>query len=224
MVPLHFDPMQSWFVVFRKSTDAVDSHDGKKNFISPRPLREIAGGWQVAFDTKWGGPEREVKFEKLIDWIKHTDPKIHYYSGTATYQKTFELSDAEASGRKGRLMLDLGLVEVMARVRLNGRMCGIVWKPPYRVDITPAARSGANKLQIDAVNLWINRMIGDEQLPEDSNWKDFETLFEWPQWFKEGKPRPSGRLTFTSCKHYKKDTPLVPSGLLGPVTIQVQSE
>ena len=218
-VPLHFEPMQSWFVVFRKSNDAAGNPDGKKNFITPGLLREITGEWQVRFDPKWGGPERPIGLDKLTDWSKHSDPKVYYYSGTAVYRKTFELADAEASGEQDRLLLDLGTVDVIARVRLNGKECGIAWKPPYHVDITPAARPGNNKLEIDVVNLWINRMIGDEQLPEDSNWKDYETLLEWPQWFKESKPRPSGRFTFTTCRHYRKDTPLVPSGLRGPVRI-----
>ena len=107
----------------------------------------------------------------------------------------------------------------MARVRLNGRECGIAWKPPCRVDLSAAAQAGDNQLEVATVNLWINRLIGDEQLPLDGNWKDFETLQEWPAWFKAGSPRPSGRLTFTSCRHYRKDSPLVPSGLLGPVRL-----
>ena len=90
------------------------------------------------------------------------------------------------------------------------------------MDITSAARPGKNELEIDVVNLWINRMIGDEQLPEDSNWKDFETLVEWPEWFKAGKPRPSRRYTFTTCKHYKKDSPLDSSGLLGDDELGVE--
>ena len=75
-------------------------------------------------------------------------------------------------------------------------------------------------MEIDVVNLWINRLIGNEQLPLDAKWKDSETLLEWPEWFRNGTPRPSGRFTFTSCRHYKKDTPLVPSGLLGPVVVR----
>ncbi|MDO8629959.1 MAG: hypothetical protein Q7R41_05650, partial [Phycisphaerales bacterium] len=106
-------------------------------------------------------------------------------------------------------------------VRVNRRDCGIVWKPPYLVDITDAVRAGSNDLEIAVVNLWINRLIGDEQLPLDGNWKDFETLLEWPEWFKSGGPRPSGRYTFTSCRHYRKDSPLVSSGLFGPVTLRV---
>ncbi len=218
-VPLHFEPMQSWFVVFRKRGGALNTGAGK-NFTRPRALREITGGWQVTFDPKWGGPKQPVSFEKLTDWSKHANPGVRYYSGTAVYRKTIELSESEASGREGRLLLDLGTVAVMARVRLNSAECGIAWKPPYRVDITRAARPGKNEMEIDVVDLWINRMIGDEQLPEDSNWLNFETLAEWPAWFKAGAPRPSGRYTFTSCKHYKKDSPLVPSGLLGPVSLR----
>jgi hypothetical protein len=218
-VPLHFEPMQSWFVVFRKSGGDVGVGRGR-NFTAPRPLREIRGGWQVTFDPKWGGPEGPVAFDALSDWSQHGDPRIRYYSGTAVYRTAFEVLESEAASGGARLMLDLGRVEVLARVRINGAECGVAWKPPYRVDITRAARPGSNVLEIDVVNLWINRMIGDEQLPEDGNWKDFETLLEWPEWFKSGVPSPSGRRTFTTCRHYKKDSPLVPSGLLGPVTMQ----
>ena len=218
-VPLHFEPVQSWFVVFRKGGTAAKAVAGK-NFTPPRTLREIAGSWQVTFDPKWGGPKQPVSLEKLTDWSKHADAGIRYYSGTAVYKKTIELSEPEASGREGRLLLDLGTVAVMARVKLNAAECGIAWKPPYRVDVTAAARAGKNELEIDVVNLWINRMIGDEQLPEDSQWLNNETLAQWPDWFKAGRPRPSGRYTFTSCKHYEKDTPLVRSGLLGPVSLK----
>ena len=80
----------------------------------------------------------------------------------------------------------------MARVTLNGKDCGITWKPPYRVDISHALRPGQNKLEIEVVNTWVNRMIGDEQLPLDAEWKDWETLVEWPDWFKEGRPALRG--------------------------------
>jgi len=221
-VPLHFEPAQSWFVVLRPGKSAA-SAGTRANFTAPRLLRQIDGSWQVTFDPRWGGPDKAVGFENLTDWSKHQDSRVRYYSGTATYRKTLTLSAAEASGKQGRLLLDLGSVEVMARVRLNAQECAIAWKPPYLVDITAAARPGANRLEIDVVNLWVNRMIGDEQLPEDSNWKDFETLTEWPDWFKARKPRPSGRYTFTTCKHYTKDSPLVPAGLLGPVTLKLSA-
>jgi hypothetical protein len=218
-VPLHFEPMQSWFVVFRTGKgDAARA--AKSNFTAPRTLRQLEGQWQVTFDPRWGGPDATVRFDQLTDWSRHADPRIHYYSGTAVYRKKFTLSAAEASGSEGGLLVDLSVVEVIARVKLNGKECGIAWKPPYRVDLSAAARAGENELEIEVVNLWINRMIGDEQLPEDSTWKDFETLAAWPEWFKARQPRPSGRYTFTTCKHYTKDSPLVPSGLLGPVVLR----
>ncbi len=215
-VPLRFDPMQSWFVVFRKSksTETLKS----KNFPEYLPVKDIEGSWQVSFDPKWGGPEKPVIFNSLDDWSNHSDQRICYYSGTATYNKNFNLSSSQLS-QSTPVFLDLGKVEVIARVRVNGKNCGIAWKPPYCVDITHAVHQGENKLEIDVVNTWINRMIGDEQLPEDSEWIDWETLKEWPEWFLNNKPRPSGRYTFTTAKHYKKDDPLISSGLLGPVRI-----
>jgi hypothetical protein len=188
------------------------------------PPQEITGPWQVTFDPKWGGPAKPVVFDRLTDWSKHAAAAIRYYSGTAVYRRTFTFAKPQNPDPKPRVQLDLGSVEVMARVRLNGKDCGIAWKLPYLVDITDTVRAGSNDLEIAVVNLWINRMIGDEQLPLDAKWKDFETLLEWPEWFKTGKPRPSGRYTFSSCRHYQKDSPLVPSGLLGPVTITTSQE
>jgi hypothetical protein len=113
-------------------------------------------------------------------------------------------------------------------VWLNGKYLGILWKPPFRVDITSAARPGLNRLVVHVTNLWVNRLIGDEQYPDDCQWQG-DRLQAFPQWFREGKPRPvPQRLTFTTWKHWtKKDQPL-PSGLLGTVeiysvrTVQVQ--
>ena len=217
-IPLHFGPAQSWFIVFRKAGVPGPSGDGK-NFLPCRTLKQIDGSWLVTFDPRWGGPKQPVELNALTDWSKNADPRIRYYSGTAVYRRNLELTESQISVGGGRLMLDLGQVNVVARVKLNGKQCGIAWKPPYRVDITGLARCGRNELEIDVANLWINRMIGDEQLPEDCRWKDFETLVEWPEWFKKHLPRPSGRYTFTTCKHYKKDTPLVRSGMLGPVKL-----
>ncbi len=107
----------------------------------------------------------------------------------------------------------------MARVRLNGKNLGTLWAPPYRVDIAGALKSGENRLEIEVVNLWPNRMIGDEQLPEDSDRNPNGTLKRWPQWLLDGQPSPTGRYTFTSWRLWKKDEPLRDSGLLGPVQI-----
>jgi hypothetical protein len=142
---------------------------------------------------------------------------VKYFSGTATYSKTLTIP---APAANQRIYLDLGKVQVMARVRLNGKDLGILWKPPYRLDITPAAKPGDNALEIDVVNLWVNRLIGDEQLPEDSNRNTNGTIRSWPQWLLDGKPSPTGRFTFSSWRLWKKTDPLQESGLIGPVTLQ----
>jgi len=215
---LCFGTAQSWFVVFRDKPNTPPS--GHDPFASWKPLQEINGSWQVSFDPNWG-PKDAMTFETLQSWSGHANPLVKYYSGTATYEKTFNVpASAIPLGDETRLALDLGRVGVMARVTLNGRDCGIAWKPPYRVDVSHGLRAGENQLEIEVVNTWVNRMIGDEQLPLDANWENWETLLEWPDWFQQDRPRPTGRYTFTSARHYRANCPLAPSGLLGPVTIQ----
>jgi hypothetical protein len=107
-------------------------------------------------------------------------------------------------------------------VKLNGRDLGILWKPPFRVEITDAARAGANDLEVAVVNLWPNRLIGDARLPEDCEWtpqSSGEVLRRWPEWLLEDKPSPAGRVTFSTWKHWTKDDPLLESGMLGPVRL-----
>jgi hypothetical protein len=180
---------------------------------------EISGPWEVAFDPKWGGPAK-VRFEKLDDWSKRAEEGIKYYSGAACYQKTFHVGAEALKQPHVRWYLDLGKVAVVAEVRLNGKESGIAWKPPYRVDVTEALKLGENLLDVKVVNLWINRQIGDEQLPEDCDRNRNGTLKSWPAWLQEGKPSPTGRYTFSSWKLWKKGDSLQESGLLGPVTLR----
>ena len=145
----------------------------------------------MAFEPRWGGPQKAT-FDRLISWSDHPDPGVKYYSGTATYTQAFSVPP-ESCGKGHRLYLDLGKVEVMAHVTLNGKDLGILWKPPFLVDVTEAVRPGTNALEVKVVNLWINRLIGDEQLPEDSERNPDGTLKAWPHWLSEGKPSPTGR-------------------------------
>jgi hypothetical protein len=213
-MPLRLDPSGSVFVIFREATKV--SKGTGKNWVDTVPVQEIAGPWAVGFDPKWGGPTK-VTFDKLDDWSKRPEDSIKYYSGTAIYQTTLNYKPAAALTKT---WLDLGKVAVMAEVKLNGKDLGILWKPPYRVDVTDTIRSGENQLEVKVVNLLINRQIGDEQLPEDSDRHPNGTLKSWPQWVQDGKPSPTGRFTFGSWRLWKKNDPLVESGLLGPVTIQ----
>lgn len=195
------------------------SGKAKKIEVKVAAPMEVKGPWQVAFDSKRGGP-KEVEFKVLDDWSKRSEEGIKYYSGVATYRTNFSWTTGEAAKGKetARTILDLGRVEVMAEVSLNDKPLGILWKTPYRVDVTDAIRPGANELEVKVVNLWVNRQIGDERLPEDSERNPNGTLKKWPEWL--GKPSPTGRFTFTSWRLWKRDEPLVPSGLLGPVSVR----
>ena len=200
--------------------------DGKTRRVDvpspPKPLA-VEGSWDVSFTPKWGAPPKIV-FDKLISWSEHANPGVKYYSGTARYRIDFDVP-AEMVSKGRQLSLDLGKVEVMAEVTLNGKNLGVLWKPPYCADVTTAVQVGKNTLEVTVANLWINRMIGDEELPEDSDriWNgtlDDGTLKSWPKWLEEGKPSPTGRLTFATHRLWKKGEPLRPSGLLGPVMLR----
>jgi hypothetical protein len=205
----------------------------------PKPLK-ITGSWEVKFPPNWGAPEK-IRLDKLISWTEHPDSGVKYFSGTATYSKTFEFPKSHVSNSQFRIILDLGDLRNIAEVKLNGNALGILWQPPYRLDITEAIRAEENVLEVKIVNLWLNRVIGDEQLPDDRKWGETysdETNYwpgpgplpeekewlgpvkEWPKWVLEGKPSPTGRFTFTTWHHWTKSDEPLPSGLFGPVMIR----
>ena len=159
-----------------------------------------------------------ITLGKLISWTDHSNDGVRYFSGTATYEKEIEIP-AERLNAGRELWLDLGAVKNFAEVSLNGQSFGVLWKPPFHVNVTAAAKPGVNKLVVKVTNLWPNRLIGDEQLPSDREW-DGKQLKAWPQWFLDGKPSPTGRLTFTTWHHWTKDSRLLESGLLGPVKLE----
>lgn len=191
----------------------------------------LTGAWQVHFPPDLGAPE-QITLPELISLHTHSQDGVKYFSGTATYTKTIDLPATMLAPKK-RLYLDLGRVEVLADVVVNGKELGTLWKRPYRIDITDAVKAGANTIDIRATNLWPNRLIGDEQLPEPYRYtpgggaSGFASLsnggmVELPDWYKQGKPKPTdGRITFTTWKHYTKDSPLLESGLIGPVVVHM---
>lgn len=187
--------------------------------------REVTGPWSVEFDPKLGGPAEPVQFVRPGDWSKHTDDRIRFYAGTAGYRTVFRVEDLSLwQGETTQAFLDLGKVAVMVDVKLNGRPLGILWKPPFRVEVTGLLRAGENVLELVVANLWPNRMIGDEALPEDSKRDPKGTLTEWPQWLIDGKANPTGRVSFTTWRLWKEDEPLIESGLIGPVTLQARKQ
>jgi hypothetical protein len=148
----------------------------------------------VDFDSSLGGPAH-AHFDNLVDWTTRPEPGIQYFSGIAVYRKAFDLPPSSLPDGKTPIYLDLGSVHSMARIRLNGADCGVVWTAPWRVDITRAVKATGNKLEIEVANLWPNRMIGDARFPD--------------------KP-----YTQTTYRPYKASHTLLPSGLVGPVRIE----
>ena len=187
---------------------------------------EIRGPWKVSFPPNLGAPA-EVALPELISLHRHAQGGVKYFSGTARYSKSFSVAAGATTGGK-RLYLDLGRVEVVAQVKVNGKDLGVLWKPPYRLDITEAIRAGDNDLEVLVTNLWPNRLIGDEDLPPENEYATTGmfgfgggAIQKLPDWYVQGKPKPpGGRVTFTTWKHYSKDSPLLESGLLGPVRLR----
>jgi hypothetical protein len=215
--------------VFLRATQGgnykVTLSDGSTKTVAVPPIpapKEITGPWKVEFPKGWGAPD-QVKFDRLISWPEHPDEGVKYFSGTAVYSCNFKVDDVSH-----RLMLDLGRVEVIAKVTINGQPLEVLWKPPFVYDISGKVHAGENSLKVEITNLWPNRLIGDENYPDDctpnQSWLQGR-LLAIPEWLKLGKPRPEPRrLTFTTYKHWKKGDPLLPSGLLGPVTLQAFDE
>jgi hypothetical protein len=189
-VPLEFLPRQSYLIAFRKGGSLPAA--GRSNFPSFKPVLELGPEWQVFFDPAFGGPGA-VRFDRLTDWTECANERIKYYSGTAVYRSSFDFDQPGA----GRFFLNLGNYNSIARVKLNGREIGVVWTKPGRIEITRALKQGANELEIDVSNTWNNRLLGDSKLPEEK------------------------RITWTNTDAgIKPNTPLLPSGLTGPVTIE----
>jgi hypothetical protein len=153
---------------------------------------------------------------------------VKYFSGTVLYKNTFDVNMLE---KDKNYFIDLGIVEVVAEVIVNGKNLGIYWARPYLVNITNAINIGVNKLEIKVTNQWVNRLIGDEQLPEVDNYVNvlegniFQkfgngAIIQLPKWYLNAEPKPiNGRVAFSTWKHYQKNAPLLESGLIGPVKI-----
>ena len=194
IISIEFDPCGSYFIVFG---NPIEKSDKQQNWANYKTVRELDGPWQVSFDKDWGGPE-SVTFDQLSDWTLHSDKGIKYYSGKATYSKSFDIPELRRNN-KSDFYLDLGTVHELAEIRLNGENLGVLWTKPFKVNIRSVLKAKGNKLEIDVVNLWPNRLIGDEFLPENK------------------------RYTKTNIRKFTKASQLLPSGLIGPVQIETTS-
>lgn len=189
IVPLDFKSDDAFFVVFEAPAAEASLTVPHKTIAS---ILEVTSPWKVSFQEGRRAPEY-ITLDRLVSFTEHPDKGVKYFSGTATYSTNVSLKEV-----KGKTILDLGSVKNIARVFLNGKDCGTVWKTPFIVDVTDAVKEGDNLLEVKVTNLWVNRIIGDCQ-PDEKN-----------------------PLTYTPMEFYKADDPLLPSGLLGPVVFKTE--
>lgn len=176
-----------------------------------------ANGWTVCFPPKLGAPE-QIALDKLMPLQNHPLDGVKYFSGTATYKTSFTLSAKEIRNRQ--LYLDLGRVYVIASVKLNGKDLGVVWKEPFMIEISSAARAGVNELEVEVANLWTNRLIGDSFVPNPYGEERGDSGVI-PEWYLKNQPKPEdGRVAFSVVSFYNSAEPLYDSGLVGPVVIR----
>ena len=226
--------LYAWQPLSARITDAEGCVKELK--VDPRPAKLVEGAWEVCFPHGFlpnplaKGAEEKVEFPALESWPDHPVKGVRYFSGTATYRKTLS---AEKIAAGDRLVLDLGNVKHFAEVTVNGRTYPVLWKPPFRVDVTEAVEADRPiELSIRVANLWANRLIGDDrEFEDDCVWKGVVRngvkeigVKEIPDWVKSGRKSPTGRCTFTTWKHWDKHDELLPSGLLGPVVLRTLSE
>jgi hypothetical protein len=224
----------SLFLIAGKNTEYIvrtsfgkEYRENVSNVISPLSLSE---NWSVHFPSE-SGIKSSVSFPILNSWSENKDTRIKYFSGTATYRKDFKLSVRQLA-KDNIVYLDLGHVRNFAEVTLNGKTLPLLWKPPYLLDITAFALTGMNHLEVKVTNTWTNRMIGDEQEPDDVSWgkptftSDAIPLYRgkamaaMPSWLLNGTDRPSvGRQTFSTWNYYRSTDSLLSSGIVGPVNI-----
>lgn len=189
VVSFDFAPHDAFFVLFRSPTRATSVT--LPSYTNER-LTRLEGPWTVAFGAGLGAPAH-IRLDELKFWNESSNPGVKYFSGTATYAKDLRVHPAWLVA-DGRLRLDLGTVKDVATVTVNGHRVGVLWKRPFEVDVTDFLRAGNNRIEIEVTNLWINRLIGDKQ-------------------------PGATKIAYATYDPFKSDSPLRPSGLLGPVTL-----
>lgn len=194
-IPISLAPYGSLFVIFREPIPTRMQGTATTNFPEFHPADTLQGPWQVSFDERWGGPA-SVVFPSLTSWTERTEEGIRNYSGSAVYRKEFTVNNDLLSAHK-QLYLNLGAVKDVgiAAVTINGRKLGVLWAPPYRIAITDAMRAGSNVLEVEVINSWRNRLVGDRDKPAEK------------------------RFTKTNIT-IRREWTLLESGLLGPVVLE----
>ncbi len=202
--------------VFRENGDY--RIDGRQLSVTDKCAAHIVtGSWQLFFEAGRGAPAG-ITLPELKSLRNHPDFNVRHFAGVVTYEKGVHIS-ADMLQKGKRVLLDLGRIEVVASVHINGKDAGLCWKEPYQTDITPFVHTGENKLRIQVATLWPNRQIGDEYLPAENKYSSSNYITALPDWLVQNKENAGQRISFSSWNNYKKEDPLLESGLLGPVRL-----
>ena len=186
-VPMTMAPLESAFIVFREPAKNLEG----ENFPEAELIAAVDGPWTIEFEKGKGGPEQAVITENLFDWMESENPQIKYFSGTAKYTASFTIDKMPAD----QIYVDLGEVMVMAKVKVNGQDAGGVWTMPYQVNVTDFVKEGENTIEVEVVNCWRNRLVGECSMPKKE------------------------RFTFHTAADIDAESDLQSSGLLGPVQL-----
>lgn len=223
LVQLSLNDFQSLFVVFRKTAKTV-LHNYPTFIASKSELIDsINKNWVVDFHPQVG-VSFKMNYSILTDFSLNEDKRVKYFAGKAVYSKSINVSSNILSNNKS-FTIDFGQLNDIASVTINGKFLGVMWYPPYVMDVSKALKSGNNTIEISVTNNWANRLIGDEQEPADFEFgtdrgDNGKAMKAYPDWFLKNQPRPSeGRKAFSIWYYYKKDSKLEPAGLLGPVKL-----
>lgn len=220
---LELRPSGSAFVMFRpRPTPGAAA----KRAVHEVAADEVKGEWTVSFEASYPDVPEPVKMTSLSSLSKHSNPEVRYFAGHATYRLKF--ADARLRNPGERAVLDLGVVKNLAAVTVNGREFPVLWRPPFRVDVTDAWKE-ENEIVVRVTTLWPNRLIGDELLQEDRAWQENGhggSVAKIPDWVWKGEKSPTGRHTFTTWRHWRAEDKdkLCPAGLIGPVKRIVESD
>ena len=180
IVPLSFNVNESYFIVFRAQGHGVKKNlSVAQNFEAEKPLKQISGLWDIQFKNKWLETDFTLKKQPLFDWTTSSDEKIKYFSGTATYKTSFELTEEEV---KQSIALNFENIGTIATVKLNGKELGTLWTNPYRIAMVNTAKPATNVLEIDVTSNWMNQMLWQNKKPqhERDTWVLANTLEKMP--------------------------------------------
>ncbi len=233
-VAVRMEGGEALFVVFQGADKILGATHEGGDLTLPRPdtldILTLDAPWQLHMD-QLDGTATDTLLTALSSWHESDSPAIRYFSGTARYSTTLSVKHMK---KQARYILRLGDVRSLARVYVNGTEAAHLWRPPFEVDITQLLVHGKNRIEVDVTNMWVNRLVGDEQEPDDIVWGEpvemggnvkgsvGRFMAEIPQWLADGSPRPSqNRQPVVTFKYFEKDYPLLPSGLIGPVTVAI---